>query len=344
MSRTVLCAALVLCAASNVSAKEWARNMFQGETSHDFGNVARGAKVEYAFVLKNIYKEDVHVSGVRSSCGCTTPKVVKDTLKTYEEGAILATFNTQTFSGARSATLTVTIDKPFYAEVQLQVKGYIRTDIVFEPGSVNLGAVDRGQEAAKKVRISYSGHDKWKIVEARPGSEYIEAAVKEISRAGGQTSYELAVTLKKDAPVGYIKEQLTLITNDRNAKEVPVAIEGRVVSELTVSPPTLYLGSLRSGAKVVKQLVIKGKTPFKILGIRSNDGAFEFSLPEAAKPVHVVPVTYTAGEDVGKQDYKLTIETDLGEDLTQEISCFAQVLPLETKVVEASRTDIESRD
>ena len=80
----------------------------------------------------------VHISGVRASCGCTTPSISKDTLKTWETGAIIAKFNTDSFLGKKSATLTVTIDKPFYAEVQLNVAGYIRSDIVFNPGAVRL--------------------------------------------------------------------------------------------------------------------------------------------------------------------------------------------------------------
>ena len=50
-------------------------------------------------------------------------------MKTYEKGAIVATFNTDSFHGQRGATLTVIIDQPFYAEVQLHDRGYIRTDV-----------------------------------------------------------------------------------------------------------------------------------------------------------------------------------------------------------------------
>ncbi len=129
--------------------QEWAQNMFKVR-EHDFGTVARGAKAEYRFVFDNIYMEDVHIAGVRTSCGCTTPSVENPSLKTYEKGAILAHFNTPTFQGARGATLTVTIDKPFYAEVQLHVKGFIRSDVVVEPGSVQVGSVDRARAPTGK--------------------------------------------------------------------------------------------------------------------------------------------------------------------------------------------------
>ncbi len=113
-------------------------------TEHDFGTVARGSKAEYRFVFENLYMEDVHIAGVRTSCGCTTPSVENATVKTYDQGDILAHFNTPTFLGQRAATLTVTIDKPFYAEVQLHIKGFIRNDVLVDPGSVQIGSVDQG--------------------------------------------------------------------------------------------------------------------------------------------------------------------------------------------------------
>ena len=72
----------------------WAEKMFE-TTEHNFGSVARGAKTEFEFKLKNIYVEDVHIESVRSSCGCTTPSIKTEMLKTYETGAIVARRNAE---------------------------------------------------------------------------------------------------------------------------------------------------------------------------------------------------------------------------------------------------------
>src|SRR3990167_10585359 len=165
--------------------QEWASKMF-ATTSHDFGSVARAAKAEHEFVLSNVYVEDVHIAGVRSSCGCTTPVIKKPTLKTYEKGAILAHFNTDRFLGSKGATLTVTLDKPFFAEVQLQVSGYIRSDVVMSPGSVELGSVDQGSPVEKAIAVSYAGRDDWEIVEVKSPNPHLSAKVAETSRGGGQ--------------------------------------------------------------------------------------------------------------------------------------------------------------
>jgi len=48
---------------------------------------------------------------------------------------------------------------------------------------------------------------------------------------------------------------------------MPVLVEGRIVSGITVSPASLFMGVLQPGEQVTKQLVIKGKKPFRILSI-----------------------------------------------------------------------------
>src|SRR4051794_26574573 len=102
-SMTVL---LLLSWAGAAQAQEWARKMFT-DTTHDFGSVAKAGKTQYRFKFKNIYEEPLHVAGVRSSCGCTSAEASKTDLKTWETGEIIATFNTNSFLGNHSATLTV---------------------------------------------------------------------------------------------------------------------------------------------------------------------------------------------------------------------------------------------
>ena len=92
--------------AISAAAENWADKMFT-DREHDFRTVGRGTKCVYHFELSNPYKENVHIAGVRTSCGCTTPTLTKDTLKSHEKGAVVATFNTTTHVGRKAATLTV---------------------------------------------------------------------------------------------------------------------------------------------------------------------------------------------------------------------------------------------
>ncbi len=247
--RHVLVAWLVLLAcATTAPAQEWARKMFS-DTSHDFGAVARGAKAQYHFKFKNIYEETVHVLAIRSSCGCTTPEVTRSELKTWETSDVIATFNTSAFLGQHSATITVEFDKPFHAEVQLQVYGNIRSDVVLQPGQVELGSIDSGQPVEKIITVTHTGRQDWKITDVRSANTNFEVEVNETRRAQGSVTYDLSVRLKPTSPVGYINDQLFLMTNDPQTAQIPIDVEGRVVAGVEVNPPSLSLGGADAGAE-----------------------------------------------------------------------------------------------
>ena len=218
-SLAISCVCVLACS-TPAAAQKWASDMFAVRT-HEFGSVARGAKVEYAFELQNLYKEDVHIASVRASCGCTTPSIVKDTLKSWEKGGILTKFNTGHFLGQRGATVTVVIDRPFYAEVQLQVAGFIRNDVVFDPGVVNLGQVDQGAAGESKVKINYTGRNNWSITDVQSANSNFEVELSDATRSSGNVFYTMTVRLKNTTPVGFINDQLTLVTDDSHNQMIP---------------------------------------------------------------------------------------------------------------------------
>jgi len=318
LQRTRLTLSAVVLLVSPAAAQKWAEKMFESR-SHDFGTIARGAKAEYEFVLKNIYVRDVHIASVRVSCGCTTTRIKKPLLKTYEEGAIVASINSDKFTGRQGSTITVMIDKPMYAEVQLHLKVYIQPDVVVNPPAVQLGDIDQGIGAENKVTITCTRRSNWRIEDVKSANPHLSGKVVETIRSGSQVSYELRVRLDKNAPTGYIRDHLVLVTNDNRYKQVPVAVEGRVLSAITLSPATLFLGTVQEGQKVTKRLVVRSKKPFRITSITADCGCFEFGTlaEDVAKPLHLVPVTFTAGDKPGKVAKTIRIRTDLDEAATK---------------------------
>jgi hypothetical protein len=330
MIRMTLCAWVTLIvAASTASAADWATEMF-AKTSHDFGTIARGAKAEYRFVLENSYVDDVHISGARVSCGCTTPKIEKEWLKTYEKGVIIATINSQKFLGRQQSTITVTIDKPLYAQVQLHVKVYIRSDVTLEPPSVVLGSFDSGSAVEKTITARHTSSSDWQIVEVKSGNPHLSAEAVETQRGDGQVAYQVKVRLDKSASPGYIREHLVLVTNDQRSREIPLLVEGQVLSELVIRPSPLFLGSVRPGERVTKQIVVRGKKPFRITSVSGDCQCLQFTVPdkEPAKPLHLVPVTFTASDKAGSRAPTIRVETDL-HGAKAEVTAYVVVTPTE---------------
>jgi hypothetical protein len=300
--------------------QDWARKMFE-TTKHEFGVVAKDSKTTYDFVFVNKYVEDVHVASVRASCGCTTPIIVNRDVKTWEKGVIRAQFNTDRFTGQRGATITVTFDRPFFAEVQLRVDGYIRSDLVFNPGQVEFATVDQGVPSTKEIEVVSFGKSNWKIQDVRSVSEYLSVQILDEKRQNGKVTYRLGVNLKDDAPAGYLQNQLTIVTNDPSITNVPIVVSARVQPSLTVSPQSLYLGDLQPGEVSTKNLVVKSKAPIRIAEIVCDNQRCTFKFdPQKLAQLHVVPVTLTGSEQPGKVLERVVVRIENGAEATFDLS------------------------
>ncbi len=126
----------------------------------------------------------------------------------------------------------------------------------------------------------------------------------------------MTAQLKPDAPSGYIRDQLVLVTNDYDlrAARVPVAVEGLVMSALSVRPSPLMMGAVDADQSVTRNIVVQGRAPFRILSARADDAQFHCKPPTEVTMTHVVPVTFQASgprTTAGTVSAKLHIETDL---------------------------------
>ena len=308
-----------------VAAQQWARDMVQ-VTEHDFGVVARGSDTVYKFEVRNIYKEDVVLGSVRSSCGCTTASLEQPHIKTFQSGYVVARFNTRTFTGVHSATLTVDIVKPYPAQLQLRVHGNIRGDVVFEPGSVDFGSVDQGTPHERTIAVTYAGRSGWAIQDVRSVSDHLSAELVERERVGGRVAYDLVVRLTEEAPAGYLKTQLVIVTNDASNPRVPVDVAADVRPELTVSPENLVFGDVPQGETVVKRLLVRGKRPFRVTGVDGGSDEFSFDAPGEADTKQVVTVRLTPSRSPGRLRAPIVISTDLGESYTAKATAYATVV------------------
>ncbi len=314
--------AIVICGSQPLVAQKWARDMFE-VTQHDFEVVPRGAKTEYEFKFTNKYKENVHVSSVRTSCKCTVPRIGKNELKTYEEGSIIAEFKTSDFVGARSAVITVVFDRPFYAELQLIVKGNIRSDISPEPGEIQFGEVALGSEKVTDVKISYMGTAKWEIIDVLSKNEHLAVKLSQPKMISNKIEYTMNVRLKDSAPAGEFSDEIVLVTNETQSNRVTLPVRANVVPPLSVEG--VQLGTLRVGESKSERLLVKSKTPFKIEKIECADARFAFAPSDEEKLVHLIKFEFKADDKVGSFREKVIVHTNLKESATAEASITGNV-------------------
>ena len=331
---------------------QWAVKMFSEmgtERVHDFGSVALHANVEQHFQFKNIYNEDVVISSVSSNCGCTKASASKTVVRPNEVGEIVARVDTsgKEHTKQRKATIRVMFSKPSYAEVQLQVKTYIRPDVGFEPGIIEFGSVRQGESVVKKAFLQYEGRPDWALTSVQKTNPGVRAEAREVKRQGGSVVYEIFVELKSDAKPGYVHDLLKFQTNeiDRATSSIFLPLQGLVVEPLSAKPSHLQLGIVEPNAQITKNLVVSGSTPFKIVSVSSSDPRLTFLKTDLARTVHVVPVTFKATGEKGDFSGTIVVATQQSgsdDNEPQEIVVTASGFVLDRARIDSSAS-ISSR-
>lgn len=327
---------ILLTGSSGGVAQNWADKMFD-HASHNFGVVATGAKVEHHFPFTNIYEEDVHVASTRSSCGCTSVKATKQMVKKFETAEIVVSLDTRNFSQRKDSTTTIEFqfEKPIdqgrlrspKVEVRLQTYSYIRQDVVLTPGSVQFGSVREGTPSRKEVNLSYAGSNTWRIVAIECENPHLEVQVTETGRGSGLVKYLIQADLKGDARAAYIREYVTLVTNDDNpnAKRVLIAVEGIVEPAVSVNPSPLSFGIVEPDKPVTKNIVVTADDPFTVVAVTSPDDRFQFVIRPKANKTQLVRVVFTPDARRGPFDGKITIQTDISNHETLDLAINGRV-------------------
>jgi hypothetical protein len=323
---TAICAVM---AASSGSAsaqdQHWAEKMFD-KSRIEFGTVARGADTRGKLIVTNKYLEDVHIQSVTTSCGCAKAnKPAKDLVKSLDSTEIEVVMDTVQHMNQKESNVIVTFDLPFYAQVRIPVRAFIRTDVVLQPGGVEFGSVAKGTPVERTVRISYAGRDTWTIRDVEGRNPNILHRLTEVSRGGGRVLYDLTVALKPETPIGDLREQIVLNTDDSGNPKIPVLVQGRVEPEYVVNPDIVSFGLVQAGSKKPMNVVVRGRKPFQIQGIQSEHTShFEVRLPQDAKTIHVLPLTFTAPAEGGTIEDTFTI-TITGTGETVQFKAYAKV-------------------
>jgi hypothetical protein len=188
----------------------------------------------------------------------------------------------------------------------------------------------------RTIRVTRVGSSPWEIKDVRSANANFEVALSKPTVGAAQTTYDLTMRLKSDAPAGYVKGQLILVTNDPRATQIPMDVEGRVVAEVTVSPQLLSLGAVAPGGSVTKNVVVRANRPFCVTGISCPDGCLSCEPKSTPATVHILPVTFTAGTAAGKVERQLKIATDLGEGAVPTVTVQAVVEAAEPAATQTS--------
>ena len=82
--------------------------------------------------------------------------------------------------------------------------------------------------------------------------------------------------------------------------------------------------------------MVRANRPFCVTGISCPEGCLSCEPKSTPATVHILPVTFTAGNAAGKVERQLKIATDLGEGAVPTVTVQAVVEPAEAGATQTS--------
>jgi hypothetical protein len=315
---------------ARAAGSDWLAGVFP-ERAYDFGTVARGSQVRHAFLVVNRTNADIRIANWRTKCGCTDVRVGARVVPPGTQTTVEATINTTNFQGYKASGLTLTLDRPAWVEVDLNLTCFIRSDIVMNPGQFDFGTIRRTAKLpSASLTLTYAGgRSDWDVVKMKTQTTKVKAEAKEISRAAdGQINWFITATLQPGVNNGYFKDEITLVTNDVPALTIPISVVANVQNAVAVTPSIINLGRVRPGETITRDNIVhvRSSAPFALTKLTASRPEL---LPVEPKPGsfadHVVNLTFKAPEAAGPYHAVVTIETEPKEVPPAQLKVFATI-------------------
>lgn len=191
----------------------------------DFGRILAGEQVKAIFEVHNKGQVPLHISGVRTSCGCTTALMDQPTVAPGSLARIRATFQTHGRVGNQNKTISFNTNDPKAQKVELKLVGKVQPRLTAEPKAVYLKGGTDNQTVRTLLVNNYSNPD-FKILNVSTSSKYI-AVTPESPLGTANKLQRFNIEFKQGYPHEKVNERVALFTNDPLQPVIWISVWGR---------------------------------------------------------------------------------------------------------------------
>ena len=279
----------------------------------NFGQIYKGQRVEHIFKFENSGNDVLEINKVKTSCGCTAAILTNNTLSPGETGEIKATFNSSSYSGNFTKSITVLSNDPNTTKYRLTISGEIIEDVIIKPKNINFGSVYVGEEATtttKTVTIKSRKEPDFKIEKITPSKPLITTSI-----AGEKDGeYIINVILKHNSEIGRFSGVIYLETNSLVQKKVKIPFFGEIVGDITTYPKRIYYGTTTEGKELTQKLFVKIKEHnIKILNTKLSPDFLSIKIDERYEhnnPHYLIEIKLHKEAAIGKLNGLLELYTN----------------------------------
>jgi len=276
------------------------------EPVKDFGTVAKGDKLDWAFQIKNTGTADLQIIAAKPGCGCTVADFDK-VIKPGEMGKVTAHVDTTNFAGPIAKTVTVESNDPSTPQATLTIHATVKPYVEAAPVGFVRYTMLQGDAQSQSITLYSEEDDPFEITKVETPGDWVKVNYTKIAdeaqriNAGkvGQNQYKFDITVGgPDAKIGPIAEKVHIISNSKHQPDYFISVTGVIRPTLRVEPQSVNFGETAPSDSAATRVVT----------IRSNN----LQTPEAlnvTKAEATIPgVSASVKPTANKGEYEVTLQ------------------------------------
>jgi len=254
------------------------------EPVKEYGEVAKGDKLEWAFVIKNTGTADLQVIAARPGCGCTVADFDK-VVKPGQTGKVTAHVDTTNFTGPIAKTVTLETNDPTSPSSTLTIHAIVKPYVEAYPAGFVRFMQLQGDVATQSVTLYSEEDEPFEVKDVQVPGDWVKVAYHKLDDServpnvgkAGQNQYRVDITVGgADAKIGPMADKIRILTNSKHQPEYPISVTGVIRPTYRVEPTTLNFGEVApSDAAATRSVLLHSndlKTPeqFQVTKVESD--------------------------------------------------------------------------
>src|SRR5216684_3853828 len=254
------------------------------EPVKEYGEVPKGDKLDWAFVIKNTGSSDLQIIAAKPGCGCTVADYDK-VIKPGETGKVTAHVDTTNFTGPIAKTVTLETNDPSSPTSTLTIHAVVKPYVEAYPaGFVRFNQL-QGDVATQSITLYSEEDDPFEIKDVQVPGDWVKVTTHILEDAdrvpnvgkAGQNQYKVDITVGgPDAKIGPMADKIRILTSSKHSPEYPISVTGVIRPTYRVEPTMLNFGEVApTDAAATRSVLLHSndlKTPeqFVVTKVESN--------------------------------------------------------------------------
>lgn len=240
------------------------------EPIHDFGVSRNAEAIDHTFVLRNAGDSELVINQVRTSCGCTTTTLAKQTLAPGENVPLAVHFSLVGRQGPQTKFIYVDCNDPGSLQYRLELKGEIRVDLEVKPPRVYLSQIPEMPPSERTVTVVSNLEKPLRILSAETNNLPGATVGVETVREGREYHVRLQVPEMPMDASGRHEGEVVLHTDHPDSPRISIPVSVIKQEELIVVPREIVMRQDPQPEPVVTRYLLvrpAGDRKLEVLGI-----------------------------------------------------------------------------